>query len=148
MAALSKLLVVWTLAIAACGGSSDTPPGPLGKHFDDHVLLRREMINFASYNYLGLNGHPETSAAAKAAIDRYGTSASASRLVAGERREVSDLVHPQGENLQIGQAGQRRARCRAPRGSKLTGDPRYADRSPLPAFVVELMTGEMGLGSH
>jgi 8-amino-7-oxononanoate synthase len=45
----------------------------------------REIVNFASYNYLGLNGHPEGSAAAKAAIDRYGMSASASRLVAGER---------------------------------------------------------------
>ena len=41
--------------------------------------------NFSSYNYLGLAGHPEVSAAAKAAIDRYGTSASASRLVSGER---------------------------------------------------------------
>ncbi len=49
------------------------------------TIRGREMVNFASYNYLGLNGHPETSAAAKAAIDRYGTSASASRLVAGER---------------------------------------------------------------
>src|ERR1700730_10536924 len=34
----------------------------------------RELVNFASYNYLGLNGHPEVSAAAKAAIDRYGMS--------------------------------------------------------------------------
>ena len=40
--------------------------------------------NFSSYNYLGLAGHPEVNAAAKAAIDRYGTSASASRLVSGE----------------------------------------------------------------
>ncbi len=46
---------------------------------------QREFINFASYNYLGLNGHPKVAAAAKAAIDRYGTSVSASRLVAGER---------------------------------------------------------------
>ncbi len=45
----------------------------------------REYINFASYNYLGLNGHPDVCAAAKAAIDRYGTSVSASRPVAGER---------------------------------------------------------------
>jgi 8-amino-7-oxononanoate synthase len=45
----------------------------------------REYVNFASYNYLGLNGHPQVNAAAKAAIDRYGTSVSASRLVAGER---------------------------------------------------------------
>jgi len=45
----------------------------------------REFVNFSSYNYLGLSGHPEVNAAAKAAIDRYGTSASASRPVSGER---------------------------------------------------------------
>jgi 8-amino-7-oxononanoate synthase len=43
------------------------------------------LLNFASYDYLGLNQHPEVAAAAKVAIDRYGTSVSASRLVAGER---------------------------------------------------------------
>jgi 8-amino-7-oxononanoate synthase len=42
------------------------------------------IINYSGYNYLGLSGHPEVSAAAKAAIDRYGTSAGASRIVAGE----------------------------------------------------------------
>ena len=59
----------------------------------------RERINFASYNYLGLNGHPAVNAAAKAAIDRYGTSVSASRLVAGERpfhqeleRRIADFI--------------------------------------------------------
>ena len=45
----------------------------------------REYINFSNYNYLGLAGHPAVNKAAKDAIDRYGTSASASRLVAGER---------------------------------------------------------------
>jgi 8-amino-7-oxononanoate synthase len=45
----------------------------------------RELLNFSSYDYLGLNGHPEVVEAAKAAIDRYGISASASRHVAGER---------------------------------------------------------------
>jgi len=45
----------------------------------------REYINFSSYNYLGLSGHPSVNRAAKNAIDRYGTSVSASRLVAGER---------------------------------------------------------------
>lgn len=45
----------------------------------------RDYSNFSSYNYLGLCGHPAVAAAAKDAIDRYGTSASASRLVAGER---------------------------------------------------------------
>ncbi|MDO6413650.1 aminotransferase class I/II-fold pyridoxal phosphate-dependent enzyme [Sphingomonas sp. BIUV-7] len=41
--------------------------------------------NFVSYNYLGLNGSPRVSDAAKNAIDRYGTSVSASRIVSGER---------------------------------------------------------------
>lgn len=45
----------------------------------------REYINFSNYNYLGLAGHPAVNKAARDAIDRYGTSASASRLVAGER---------------------------------------------------------------
>jgi 8-amino-7-oxononanoate synthase len=44
----------------------------------------RELINFSGYNYLGLSGHPAVSAAAKAAIDTYGTSASASRIVSGQ----------------------------------------------------------------
>ncbi|ACA14889.1 8-amino-7-oxononanoate synthase [Methylobacterium sp. 4-46] len=43
------------------------------------------LINFSSYDYLGLNGHAEVNAAAQAALSTYGTSASASRVVAGER---------------------------------------------------------------
>lgn len=49
------------------------------------VIGGREFINYSSYDYLGLNRHPEVRAAAHAAIDTFGTSASASRLVAGER---------------------------------------------------------------
>ena len=45
----------------------------------------RELISFASYNYLGLSGDPRVSQGAKDAIDRYGTSVSASRLVSGEK---------------------------------------------------------------
>lgn len=41
--------------------------------------------NFASYDYLGLNGDKRIADAAKAAIDRYGTTVSASRMVSGER---------------------------------------------------------------
>jgi len=55
----------------------------------------KEYINFSSYNYLGLSGHPLVNKAAKDAIDRYGTSASASRLVAGERpiqRELEEAL--------------------------------------------------------
>src|SRR5271154_5079805 len=44
----------------------------------------RELVNYSGYNYLGLSGHPEVSQAAKDAIDQYGTSASASRIVSGE----------------------------------------------------------------
>jgi 8-amino-7-oxononanoate synthase len=49
------------------------------------VIDGRAYDNFSSYDYLGLNGHPAVSQAAKAAIDQYGTSPSASRVVAGER---------------------------------------------------------------
>lgn len=52
---------------------------------------QKDYINFASYNYLGLNGHPAVTAAAKAAIDHYGTSVSASRVVAGERPVHAEL---------------------------------------------------------
>jgi 8-amino-7-oxononanoate synthase len=49
------------------------------------LIGNETYINFASYNYIGLNGHPQISEAAKAAIDRYGTTVSASRPVSGER---------------------------------------------------------------
>jgi 8-amino-7-oxononanoate synthase len=45
----------------------------------------REFANFASYDYLATNTDPKVTESAKAAIDRFGISASASRLVAGER---------------------------------------------------------------
>lgn len=51
----------------------------------------RTVTNFSSYDYLGLNGHREIAAAAKDAIDRFGTSVSASRLSAGERQVHRDL---------------------------------------------------------
>jgi 8-amino-7-oxononanoate synthase len=49
------------------------------------VIGNTTYINFASYNYLGLNGHREVVNAAKVAIERWGTSVSASRPVSGER---------------------------------------------------------------
>ncbi len=49
------------------------------------TIENRSYDNFVSYNYLGLNGDKRVSDAAKYAIDRYGTSVSASRLVSGER---------------------------------------------------------------
>jgi len=62
-----------------------------GKISDTTWIDGRELISFASYNYLGLSGHPEVSASAKAAIDKYGTSASASRLVSGEKTIHKEL---------------------------------------------------------
>jgi 8-amino-7-oxononanoate synthase len=53
----------------------------------------RRCINFASYNYIGLNGDSRVVAAAKAALDRYGTSVSASRPVSGERAIHRELEH-------------------------------------------------------
>ena len=52
---------------------------------DTTQIEGRELINFSSYNYLGMSGDPAVSAAAKEAIDRFGTSVSASRLVSGEK---------------------------------------------------------------
>ncbi len=52
---------------------------------DRTTIDGRELINFASYNYVGTSGNPAVSAAAKAAIDRYGTSVSASRVASGEK---------------------------------------------------------------
>ena len=59
------------------------------------IIGGKPYINFSSYNYLGLSGDPRVNQAAKDAIDRYGTSASASRLVAGERpiqRELEEAI--------------------------------------------------------
>jgi 8-amino-7-oxononanoate synthase len=48
-------------------------------------IAGRSLVNFGSYDYLGFNQHPAVAAAAQAAIETFGTSVSASRLVAGER---------------------------------------------------------------
>lgn len=45
----------------------------------------KEYISFASYNYLGLSGHPRVTQASKDALDTYGSSVSASRIATGER---------------------------------------------------------------
>jgi 7-keto-8-aminopelargonate synthetase-like enzyme len=55
--------------------------GPSGATID---VLGREMINFSGYNYLGLAGDPRVADAVTEAAERYGTSASAARAVAGE----------------------------------------------------------------
>ena len=51
----------------------------------------RFLVNFASNDYLGLSQHPAVQAAAKAAIDRFGAGAGASRLVTGTERPHTKL---------------------------------------------------------
>ena len=48
-----------------------------------HTFGRR-LINFSSFDYLGMSADSRVQERAKAAIDRYGTSVSASRVVSGE----------------------------------------------------------------
>lgn len=66
---------------------------------DRTVIGGRELLSYASYNYLGISGDPTVAQAAKDAIDQYGTSVSASRLVSGEKvihaeleRALADFV--------------------------------------------------------
>lgn len=60
------------------------------------ILARgREMLLFASYSYLGLIGHPKIDAAAKAAIDGYGTGTHGVRILAGSlalHRELEEKI--------------------------------------------------------
>lgn len=59
--------------------------GPVG------VLGGRPVVSFASNDYLGLSSHPAVASAAKEAIDRWGTGATASRLIVGTRPVHCDL---------------------------------------------------------
>jgi 8-amino-7-oxononanoate synthase len=55
----------------------------------------REMSMFASYSYLGLIGHPRINAAARAAIDKYGTGTHGVRTLAGTfqvHRELEETI--------------------------------------------------------
>jgi 8-amino-7-oxononanoate synthase len=52
---------------------------------DTAVVSGASMLNFATYNYLGLCGDQRVSAKATQAIADYGTSASASRVASGDR---------------------------------------------------------------
>ncbi|VEP13515.1 7-keto-8-aminopelargonate synthetase-like enzyme [Hyella patelloides LEGE 07179] len=62
---------------------------------DTTVVDGRELINFATYNYIGMCGDRKVDQSAQNAIARYGTSASASRLIAGEKplhRELEQAI--------------------------------------------------------
>jgi len=58
---------------------------------DTTLIKGRQMVSFSSYNYLGMSGEPSVSKAAQDAIEQYGTSVSASRLVSGEKPVHGEL---------------------------------------------------------
>ena len=59
--------------------------GPAGRLGD------RQVVSFASNDYLGLSFHPAVIAAAQAALDRWGAGATASRLIVGSRPVHAEL---------------------------------------------------------
>ena len=76
---------------------------------DKSYVDNQWMLDFGSYNYIGMSGREETKAAAKAAIDKYGTSASGSRLLAGEKTlhkeleaEIADWKHTETALVLVG----------------------------------------------
>ncbi|MEO1691678.1 MAG: aminotransferase class I/II-fold pyridoxal phosphate-dependent enzyme [Cyanobacteria bacterium J06631_6] len=66
---------------------------------DRTTINGRELINFATYNYIGMCGDPLVTQAAQEATEQYGTSACASRLISGEKplhreleQELADFI--------------------------------------------------------
>ncbi|MFT6158701.1 MAG: 8-amino-7-oxononanoate synthase [Myxococcota bacterium] len=49
------------------------------------TVAGRELVNYSSYNYIGLSGDERVTKDAQAAVAKYGTSVSASRVASGER---------------------------------------------------------------
>lgn len=73
------------------------------------VVDGRTLVNFANYNYLGLSGDPDVTAAAQDAVARWGSSVSASRVVSGERpvhreleREIARFIGAEDAIVYIG----------------------------------------------
>ncbi|MGV9865248.1 type I polyketide synthase, partial [Rhodococcus koreensis] len=52
---------------------------------DTSTIDGAEVLNFSSYNYLGMSGHPAVVSAVQDAVARYGSSCSASRVLSGEK---------------------------------------------------------------
>ena len=62
------------------------------------IIGGKPVVNFASYDYLGLNGHADITKAVVDAVGTWGTSVSASRITAGERDFHRDLERALADN--------------------------------------------------
>jgi 8-amino-7-oxononanoate synthase len=71
----------WRSICALEGGAAETRIAATGQG----------VVSFASNDYLGLSQHPGLAAAARAALERFGTGAGASRLVVGARPIHAEL---------------------------------------------------------
>jgi 8-amino-7-oxononanoate synthase len=68
--------------------------GPKGTLADDtRSWPGREVVSFASNDYLGLTAHPAVIAAAHEALDRWGAGAGSARLIVGSRPVHTELEH-------------------------------------------------------
>ncbi|HYW78352.1 MAG TPA: aminotransferase class I/II-fold pyridoxal phosphate-dependent enzyme [Thermoguttaceae bacterium] len=55
------------------------------------TIAGNEVVSYTSFDYLGMANDPVVTSAAKEALDRFGSSASASRLVGGDNTILEDL---------------------------------------------------------
>jgi 8-amino-7-oxononanoate synthase len=76
---------------------------------DTTVIDGREVLNYSSYNYLGLSGEAAINQAVAQAVDRYGTSVSASRIASGEKplhreleREIARFLGTEDSIVMVG----------------------------------------------
>ena len=76
---------------------------------DTSLMAGKRVLNFGSYNYVGMSGNPKVEEAAIQAIRDFGTSASGSRLLAGEKtidqvleRELAAWKHAEDALVLVG----------------------------------------------
>jgi 8-amino-7-oxononanoate synthase len=98
------------------GQPMSTPPRPCVDLQEQLQQQHIKLLNFSSYNYLGLSYRPEVIAAAKRALDQYGLGAAGSPILSGTmtvheelerelaafKRKEAALVFPTGYSTNVG----------------------------------------------
>ncbi len=76
---------------------------------DKTLIDGQELINFSSYNYIGMSGDPIINQAVQEATQRYGSSVSASRVISGEiplhrelEQEIANLLGAEDSVVYVG----------------------------------------------